>query len=145
MIQCKTICAMKNGPLDSCCARPMHMQNALFRRSIHRFQCNISDVHWRETEDLAPLHGAQLRADDAAEPAADGLAVLCDEDAGVVVEADDAAVGALPLLGRAHHDGVPDVAAAHLVGRQGRAAAGLAVELALLLHDDDDAVAWCLG
>ena len=73
-----------------------------------------------------------------------GLAVLVDEDAGIVVEAHDAAVGALQLLGRPHHDGVPYVAAAHLVGRAHRhaAAAGLGPEAALLLHNDDDAFAW---
>ena len=101
-------------------------------------------VQGGHAEDLAPALAAELGGDNAVDAGADGVAGLVDEDAGVVVEAHDAAVGALQLLGRPHHNGVPYVAAAHLVGRAHRhaAAAGLGPEAALLLHNDDDAFAW---
>ena len=100
------------------------------------------DVHRRQRQDLGPLHLLELGGDDTADAGANGLAGLVDEDAGVVVELDDAAVGALPLLCGAHDDGVPDVSAADLVGgADGDAVARLGAEVALLLDNNDYAVA----
>ena len=96
-------------------------------------------VHGSHTEDLAPLLPSQLGTDDAVDAGADGVAGLVDEDAGVVVEADDGAVGALDLVLCADDDAVADVAALDLVaGGGGHALGGGA---ALLLDDADDAVA----
>lgn len=97
-------------------------------------------MHRRHTQDLGPLLPPQLGADDAVDAAADGVAGLVDQDAGVVVEAHDGAVLALDLVLCAHDDGVPDVAALDLVaGGRGRHA--LTAGAALLLDDADDAVA----
>jgi hypothetical protein len=100
------------------------------------------DVHGRQRQDLGPLHLFQLSGDDTADPGADGLAGLVDQDAGVVVKLDDAAVWALPLLCGAHDNGVPDVSAADLVGgTDGDAVARLGAKVALLLDNNDYAVA----
>jgi hypothetical protein len=97
-------------------------------------------MHGRHTQDLAPLLPAQLGADDAVDARADGIAGLVDEDARVIVELDDAAVGSLHLLPRPHHDGVPDVASLHLVRGRGRTHTGVACS-PLLLDDGYESVA----
>jgi hypothetical protein len=100
------------------------------------------DVHGRQRQNLGPLLLPQLGSDDAADSGADGLAGLVDQDAGIVVELDDAAIGALPLLGGAHDDGVSDVSATDLVGgADGDAVARLRAKVALLLDNNDYAVA----
>jgi hypothetical protein len=100
------------------------------------------DVHGCQRQNLGPLHLLQLGGDDTADSGADGLAGLVDEDAGVVVELDDATVWALPLLCGAHDDSVPDVSAADLVGgADGDAVARLGAKVALLLDNNDYAVA----
>lgn len=88
----------------------------------------------RHTQDLAPLLPPQLSADDTVDARADGVSGLADEDAGVVIELDDAAVGALHLLPRADDNGVSDVAALHLVRRRGGTHTGIG-GAALLLDD----------
>lgn len=99
-------------------------------------------VQGGHAEDLAPALAAELGGDDAVDAGADGVAGLVDEDAGVVVEADDAAVGALGLLARAHHDRVPDVPPLHLVRRRRRGRPHSRVAGApLLLHDRYESVA----
>lgn len=97
-------------------------------------------MHRRHTQNLGPLLLAQLRADHTIDTGPDGLARLVDEHAGIVVKLDHGPVLALGAVPRAHHHGVPDVAAFHLVGRRGRRHA-LTGGGALLLHDADDAVA----
>jgi hypothetical protein len=100
------------------------------------------NVHGRQRQDLGPLHLFQLRGDDTADSGTDGLAGLVDQDAGVVVKLDDAAVWALPLLCGAHDHGVPDVSATDLVGgTDGDAVARLGAKVALLLDNNDYAVA----
>ena len=90
-------------------------------------------------EDSAPLLLAQLLADDAVDAGADGVARLVDENAGVVVEANNAAVAARhPLLGP-HDDGLADVAALDLGRRRGGRHA-LGGGASLLLHDADNLV-----
>lgn len=97
-------------------------------------------MHGCHTEDLAPLLPPELGADDAVDAASNGVTGLVDEDAGVVVEADDGSVLALDLVLCADDDGVADVATLDLIaGGRGRHA--LAAGAALLLHDADDAVA----
>lgn len=97
-------------------------------------------------KDLAPALAAELSGDDAVDAGADGVTGLVDENAGVVVETDDAAVGALGLLARAHHDRVPDVPPLHLVRRRRRRRPHPRVAGApLLLHDRYESVACRLG
>lgn len=96
-------------------------------------------MHGGHAENLAPLPPPELGADHAVDAGADGVARLVDEDAGVVVELDDGAVGPLDLLPGPHDDGVPDVAALDLVGRRRGAHAGVR-GAALLLDDGYDAV-----
>lgn len=96
-------------------------------------------MHGGHAENLAPLPPPELGADDAVDTGADGVARLVDEDAGVVVELDDRAVGPLDLLPGPHDDGVADVAALDLVGRRRGAHAGIR-RAALLLDDGYDAV-----
>lgn len=99
-------------------------------------------VHGRQRQDLGPLLLPQLRRHHAADSRPNGLARLVDEHAGVVVELDDAAVRALPLLRCAHDDGVTHVSSPYFVrGADGYAVARLGAEVALLLDDYDDAIA----
>ena len=108
-------------------------------------------MHGRQRQDLGPLLLPQLRRHDAADSRPNGLAGLVDEDASIIVELDDAAVRALPLLRGAHDDGVAHISSPDFVrGADGYAVARLRAEVALLLDDDDDAVAcddqllsWC--
>lgn len=79
-------------------------------------------------EYLDVLLAAELVGDGAEDPRADGLALLVDEDDGVVVELDLAAVAAPPLHRRAHHHAVDDVPLLDLAARLG------------LLHGGDDGV-----
>ena len=98
-------------------------------------------VHGRQGQNLGPLLLPQLGGHDAADSGSDGLAGLVDQDAGIVVELDDAAVGPLPLLRGAHHDGMPHVAAPDLVCCADRCSiCGLGAEVSLLLDDDYYAV-----
>lgn len=96
-------------------------------------------LHRRHGQDLAPLLALELCADDAVDSGADGIARLVEQDAGVVVEADDGAVAALGRVAGADDDGVADVAALDLCGGgdAGHAGGGGA---ALFLDDDDDAI-----
>lgn len=98
-------------------------------------------MRWRHTQNLAPLLPPQLSADDTVDARADGVSSLADEDAGVVVELDDAAVGALHLLPRADDNGVSDVPALYLVRRRGGTHTGIG-GTALLLDDSYYAVAY---
>lgn len=91
-------------------------------------------------QDLAPFPPPQLGADDAVDARADGVAGLVDQDAGVVVEPHDAAVGSLHLLLGPHHDGVSDVASLHLVRGRGDAHACV-TGASLLLYDGHETVA----
>lgn len=103
-------------------------------------------VQGGHAKDLAPALAAELSGDDAVDAGADGVTGLVDENAGVVVETDDAAVGALGLLARAHHDRVPDVPPLHLVRRRRRRRPHPRVAGApLLLHDRYESVACRLG
>lgn len=86
----------------------------------------------RHTEDLAPLLPPQLSTNYTVDAGANGVTGLADEDAGVVVKLDDAAVGALHLLARAHDDGVSDVTALHLVRRRGGTHTGIGCAARLL-------------
>src|SRR4051794_2477456 len=69
----------------------------------------ISQHLGREADDLHELAGAQLARHRPEDARADRLALLVDEDGGVAVEADRAAVGAADLLGGADDDGLVDV------------------------------------
>jgi hypothetical protein len=102
-------------------------------------------MHRRQTQNLTPLLPPQLLAHKTRESTPNRLPALVDQHASVVVEFHHAAVGARVLLSRPHDDCVSDVAAADFVGgADGDAAAGsgFGAEVALFLHDDDDAVAW---
>jgi hypothetical protein len=75
---------------------------------------------------------------------ADRLSSLVDENAGVVVKLDNTAVRSLVLLCGTDDNGVSDITTADFVGgTDGYAAsgAGFGTKVALLLNDDDDAVA----
>jgi len=98
----------------------------------------------RQTQNLAPALLTDLLTDNAGHARPDGLTILGDQHARVVVEAHDGPVLALHLLLGAHHHRVPDVAAPHLVRRRDlrrRRRPALRPEVALLLHHHDDAVA----
>ncbi len=98
----------------------------------------------RQRPNLGPLLVPKLRPDDTVQPGPNRLAGLVDEHAGVVVEAHDAAVWPLVLLRRAHHAHLPRVAASDLVGsgrRHAAAGTALGAKRALLLDDDNDAIA----
>ena len=72
---------------------------------------------------------------------ADRIAVLVDQNTGVVIEFDVAAILPLQLLGRPDHDGMPYVAPPDFVGdAQSASAEGFAAEGFLLLHHHDNSI-----
>src|SRR5690606_34410130 len=62
-----------------------------------------------ERDDAHELLLAQLPADRAEDTRATRVAVVLDQDGGVLIEADVGAVGAAALLGGAHHDSLDHV------------------------------------
>ena len=88
----------------------------------------------RHTQYLAPPSSPQLSTYNAVDAGAYGVSGLVDEDARVVVEAHDAAVGSLNLFPRPDDDGVSDIATLHLV--RGRCCAHAGVACVALLLDD---------
>src|SRR6185437_5186633 len=70
----------------------------------------MSEHLGRERHDLHELAGAQLARHRSEDARADRLVLRVDEDGGVAVEADGAAVGPADLLGRAHDHRLVDVA-----------------------------------
>jgi len=102
-------------------------------------------MHRRQTENLTPLLSPQLLSHQTRQPTPNRLPALVNQNTSVVVELHHAAVRARVLFRRPHDDCVSDVAAADFVGgADGDAAAGsgFGAEVALFLHDDDNAVAW---
>lgn len=97
-------------------------------------------MHRRQTQNLAPFHISQLLPHHTVQSTPNRLPVLVDQHARVVVEAHDTPVLALVHLLGAHDDGVPDVAAADLVGCGDGDGVAFGAEVALLLDDDYDAV-----
>src|ERR1017187_3672182 len=108
----------------------------------------ISDHLRREADDLHEVALAQL-ARDRAEDARTARVVLgCDQHRGVLVEADVAPVGALVLLGGAHHDGANHVALLnlrvrlpHLDGADDDVAHGSVLPVAATEHADAEELA----
>ena len=99
-------------------------------------------MHRRQTQNLTPLHIPQLLPYNPIQPTPNRLPILINQHARIVVEADNTPVLALVLLLRAHHDRVPDVASADLVGGGDGDRVGFGAEVALFLHDYYYAVAW---
>ena len=64
---------------------------------------------------LGPLPIAKLSADNAGQSSTNRISVLVDEDAGVVVEFDEASIFALLFLSRSDHHSVPDVSSPYFV------------------------------
>src|ERR1700704_6345050 len=81
----------------------------------------------RKRDDLHELLGAQLASHRSEDAGADRLGLLADEDRGVAVEADGAAVGAAQRERRAHDDGTMHLALLDAAARN-----------RLLDGDDDD-------
>ena len=107
------------------------------------FIVRLLDMHGCQGQNLRPLLLPQLRRHNTADSRPNGLAGLVDQHAGVVVKLDHAAVRSLPLLRCAHDDCVADVSSSYFVCcADGHAVARLRAEVALLLDDYDDAVAW---
>jgi hypothetical protein len=118
-------------------------------------------MHGSQTQNLGPLHVAELASNNTwrvsvdmrrpkrqrmrtIQSRADRLSSLVDENAGVVVKLDNTAVRSLVLLCGTDDNGVSDITTADFVGgTDGYAAsgAGFGTKVALLLNDDDDAVA----
>src|ERR1700712_2961559 len=73
----------------------------------------------RERDDPHEALVAQFAADRAEDAGPARLAVVLDDDGGVLVELDVRAVRAALLLDGAHHDGLDDVAALHSGRRDG--------------------------
>lgn len=96
-----------------------------------------------QTQDLAPPHIPQLLSNHTAQSTPNWLAGLVDQDARVIVEADDAAVLSLVLLLRANDHGMTDVATTDFIGGGDGDSVGFGTEVALLLNDYNDAVS-CL-
>lgn len=107
-----------------------------------RYDCSC--VHRRHGQDLAPLLPPQLGSNDAVDTRSDGVSGLVDQDAGVIVESDDASVAALHLGLGSDDDGVAHVAALDLVGGR-EAGHAVGVGTLVFLDDDDDAVTWYYG
>lgn len=100
-------------------------------------------MHRCQTQNLTPLLIPQLLPHNPIQSTPNRLPRLIDEHARIIIEPDDAPVLALHLLLRAHHNGVPDVAAPHFVGGgDGDGAPGFGAEVALLLDNYYYTVAW---
>ena len=69
----------------------------------------------RKRKYLGPLLIPQLGTNDTRQSCADGVSVLVDEDASVVVELDEAAVFALLFLSRSDDHSVSDISSPHFV------------------------------
>src|ERR1017187_657871 len=74
----------------------------------------ISDHLRSQADDLHEVPLAQLARDRTEDARAARVVLWSDQHRGVLVEADVASVGALVLLGGAHHDGADHVALLHL-------------------------------
>lgn len=98
-------------------------------------------LHRRHTENSAPFLFPQLLTHDAVDARADRVASLVDQDAGVVVELDAAAVSPGDLLPRPYDHGVSDITALDLGTRTGGGHT-LGLGASLLLHNHDDAIAY---
>lgn len=72
-------------------------------------------MHRCHTQNLAPLPPPKLSTHHAVDSRSDRIAGLVDENAGVVVEADNRAIGALDLLLCSHDDSVSNVSSLDLV------------------------------
>jgi len=103
---------------------------------IHNPATVLLCVHGRHGQDLTPLLPPQLSANNTVDARTDRVASLVDQDAGVVVESDDAAVGARGLLLGADDNGVAHVTALDLV--RGRRAGHTTITSAAVLLDDDN-------
>ena len=77
---------------------------------VHALLAHGSEHLRRERDDLHELLLAQLAAHGAEDAGAARLAVVLEDDGGVLVEADVGAVGTAALLDGAHDDGLDDVA-----------------------------------
>lgn len=69
----------------------------------------------RHTQDLAPSTSPELSSYYTIHTSTDRISGLVDENAGVVVEANDTAVGTLDLLPGTDDDSVSDITSLHLV------------------------------
>lgn len=113
-----------------------------------QYLCEHVDQFWVSLQIIARWksrsHGVSNRRTEVrtVQTTPDGLAGLVYQNAGIVVEFDNAAIRALNLLRRPHNNSVPDVTTFDLVRSADRdtATTGLRAEGALLLDDDDDAV-----
>jgi hypothetical protein len=93
-------------------------------------------MHWRQWQNLGPLLFPQLSGHHTIQSWTDRIAVLVDEDAGVVVEAYVAAVRSLLFLSRAYNDGVSDVSSSYFVRDTDAGRIRALAEASLFLHDD---------
>lgn len=88
----------------------------------------------------------EVRERHTRESRADGIAILVNEDAGIVIESDQASVLSSFFLSSPHHHRVPNISSSHFVrNAQARSAGSFGTERSLLLDDYDDSVACCRG
>jgi len=98
-------------------------------------------LHRCHTEDLAPLLLAQLLSHDAVDSCSNGISGFVDQDTGVVVESNNAAISPVDLLSRPYHHGVSDITTLDLDRGRG-SSHSLGAGASLLLNDADNSVTW---
>lgn len=103
---------------------------------------HLLHMHRRQTQNLTPLLLPQLRRHHPTHTRPNRLARLINQHTRIIIELDDAAIRALPFLGRSHDDGVAHVAAADFVGGGDGDGGAFGAEVALLLDYDYDAITW---
>jgi hypothetical protein len=93
-----------------------------------------------QRQDLGPLSIPQLSSNHTRQSGTDRIAVLVDEDAGIVVEFDETAVFSLLFLSCSHNDCVSDIPSPYFVLDADRTSLAF-TKAPLLLHHNDYTIA----